>query len=59
MLIEGAKVPQSAWRRATAWVAGVRLPTVASNFFLLHGVQIGYGAKQASYPNGTGALSSR
>jgi hypothetical protein len=35
-------------------VAEVRLLTVAINFSHLHGVQIGYVAKQASYPNGPG-----
>jgi hypothetical protein len=46
IVIERAMVTQSAHTRATAWVAEVRFLKVASNISLLHGVQIGYDAKQ-------------
>jgi hypothetical protein len=33
---------------------GVRFPTVARDFSLLHGIQTGYGAHAVPYPMGTG-----
>jgi hypothetical protein len=36
-----------------AWMAGVQIPAVARNFYLLHGVQTGSGAHPISYQMGT------
>jgi hypothetical protein len=43
----------SVLRRATSSTASVRSPAMERNFSLLHGVQIGTGAHQASYTMGT------
>jgi hypothetical protein len=38
---------------ATSWKAGVRFPARATNIFLFHSVQSGFGAHPAFYPVGT------
>jgi hypothetical protein len=40
---------------AMGWVAGIRFPARARDFFLLHSFQTGSGAHPASYPMGTGS----
>jgi hypothetical protein len=45
-------------RKATGWTAGVRFPAGAIEFYVLHNVQTGSDVLPASYPMGTGALSS-
>jgi hypothetical protein len=54
----GAAIAQSIQRWATGCTAGVRFPTWARHFSLLHSVQTGSGAHPASYPMGTGDFSS-
>jgi hypothetical protein len=43
---------------ATDWKAGVQFPAGATDVYLLHSVQTGSGVHPASYPVGTGGVSS-
>jgi hypothetical protein len=56
-LINGVEIAQSVQRQATGWTARVRFPAMQDSS-LLHSVQTGSGTHPASYPLGTGALSS-